>query len=294
MLVLAFAPATSKLPLAARAGLALAGLAPLALNVAVKMFVLRIPLAVGTGGTLLQIDIARIVTFVKEATFTLAGFNTGPAYLVGRDIEGWSDPLTWVGVVFLVLWTGLLLAAILRPAAQGEPRSVREVVFLALAGLALLAPAVSTIRMEQRWIYASFGIMLAMLAWSYGRVRGRHRVLAAFSVLAIFVSVIAMDSMIRRYWYRFYLFAGARVTQALIEVKDQLPKEGRIILILHPDACGWPMGEGAIFRIYGNGKRDLGCYMSLDEFRKNRKPTDGDQVFVYDGVIHRFVATKVD
>lgn len=54
----------------------------------------------------------------------------------------------------------------------------------------------------------------------------------------MFVSSITMDSMIRRYWYRFYLFRGARVSQALIEVKDHLPKNGRIILIIHPDVRG--------------------------------------------------------
>ena len=152
-----------------RIGLVAFAVTSMILNFVTKSYILSIPYFMGTGGQAMSFSFSSSLSFYFEALLSIVQINLGPEYLVGVKFA--SLP---AGEKFLILLligglTYLLLAYInkirKRNASIPETRdSVRLIILLAILLNLLLVPAVSTIRLEPRWLQASFAVFILMVA----------------------------------------------------------------------------------------------------------------------------------
>ena len=149
------------------------------LNVLIKKVFFSMPFFVGTGGTNISFSFSSAFSFFTQAVLSIFQFNTGPEYLVGLPFSRLSD-LGKTAVILLAFSLVSLFVAYLtgirKALIQKDRRPIPKfILFLLLMGLfaLLLAPAVVTIRLEQRWLQASFDLFILMIA--FFRSRGRKQ-----------------------------------------------------------------------------------------------------------------------
>jgi len=136
------------------------------LNVFVKKYVFGMPFFVGTAGTHVDFSFSTAFSFLKEAVFNIFLFNTGPEYLVGISFSSLSSFYKLITVLTLLFVVFLLISffrkELVQRAQQQKLISPHIIDFLLLGILffLLLAPAIVTIRLEQRWLQASFSVFV--------------------------------------------------------------------------------------------------------------------------------------
>lgn len=169
----------------------LIGIASIALNVALKKYIFGMPFLVGTGGVNISLSFSSIWTYFTEGFLSIFQVNYGPEYLIGIKFTAlpvFDKILVWALLgsfaTILVLYINRIRKAFLLK--QKEEIAVFTI-FLSLGVLffIFLIPAIITIRLEQRWLQASFAVFILMigLAWSRIPVKNRNArtwVIAAF------------------------------------------------------------------------------------------------------------------
>ncbi|EEF23146.1 conserved hypothetical protein, partial [Ricinus communis] len=178
------------------------------LNVLIKTTLLHSAFFVGTGATHLDINIARIVDLSEQAVFSVFGFNYGPQHLVGHSIVFGDDEPG--DALFRALATAASLSigtAVVWTVAVGRKQQAAQqshLLFAVVLFALLLAPPVLTIRVEQRWMYAPFAVLLAVLAWTT-RLNGRTRWVPVVASLTACASLLVLDTQLSAYFPRIYL-----------------------------------------------------------------------------------------
>ncbi len=139
------------------------------LNVAIKKYVYATPFFVGTGGTNITFSLTSAFTFLADAVMSIAQINSKPEYLTGLPFAALATPEK---AIILSLLCGILpifFAYLWRVRKvfelNDEPEKNRFFIFLILGLLFALCllPAIVTIRLEQRWLQASFCIFILMV-----------------------------------------------------------------------------------------------------------------------------------
>ncbi|MFM0568783.1 hypothetical protein PQQ88_10700 [Paraburkholderia caledonica] len=270
-----------------RFGGAIAILAIPLLNILIKTTLLHSAFFVGTGATHLDINIARIVDLSEQAVFSVFGFNYGPQHLVGHSIVfGDNEPgdelsraiatIATVAVAVAVLWSVVV------GRKQHAPRQSYLLFAIALVVL-LLAPPVLTIRVEQRWMYAPFAVLLAILAWST-RLDGRKVWVPVIASLVACASLLAVDTRLSAFFPRIYLSYAATASE--IAKRDLVdahaaPVGGDLLLQISADNCRWTFIEGRFFELYDGKPRNLTCYTDSKELPALRQQHPSARAFIY-------------
>ena len=250
-------------------GLAVLGATlPAVFNIAYKTLVLRIPFFVGTGGTLMGFNFSRVITLLSQGIASVGGFNSGPSYLIGQTLRQYS-PLEWIlaGTVsalwmLLVIWG---VASIKRTSKAELSGSQHHAVYLLLIiaafGLLLLGPPALTIRLEQRWLFGPFSLVLLIAAWAIGRVTQRSRKFATAAVLVLCGASISLDAQIAQHFGKIYMVYSARFAAAVRHsIAANAPKShDRILFFARQEYCSWVLQNGKFFSIYGLGARKVSC-----------------------------------
>ena len=238
-------------------------------NVAYKIVVLHIPFLVGTAGTDLDFNPARIVEHLDQAVFSIIGVNKGPEYLVGVKLIS----LPWYPARVLALTFAftviILIVKSVRGAFEKQHKSlsapfwlsVRWPILLGLLALLLLVPAISTIRLEQRWIFAPFILMLLVSAWAVGQWESKNKAIFGPLIIILSASSILLDSLVVKHFDRMYLVYAARFADMVKrDIADKYPGQSSgIILLAKPEHCEWTLQNGEFFRIYGGHAREVKC-----------------------------------
>ncbi|RYY56470.1 MAG: hypothetical protein EOO09_06360 [Chitinophagaceae bacterium] len=163
------------------------------LNVAIKIFIIRIPFMVGTSGTEISVSSASILQFLKEALLSVFNINEGPQHLAGIDFSQARMVVKAAAILFVLSAVFILVAYLLRvDRAYREDESAvknRFAIFLCLSCIfgATLLPAVVTIRLEHRWLVApmAISVMMAVLAITDLPLRTNQRNLVVFGYLLV-------------------------------------------------------------------------------------------------------------
>lgn len=256
-----------------------------------KTFVLETHFLVGTGGTHIELKASMVLDHAVQAAKSLLSYNSGPDYLVGRSVShewrvGWILALAfaaaWAGSIVFGLYRGIGAAG----TTDESPSSRLRWLFLllVLAGL-LLAPALVTIRLEQRWLLAPFTIGMLIPAWAVGvvtRQEGRSTV-AAFAVVASIAS-IAVDTAVMHYYDRLFFISSPRFAEMVKrDVIDRDPRsQGDVALLVSADQCNWTLFNGGFFRIYGGKARKVHCFATQEEAKSAGLPP-GTRIYGLEG-----------
>ena len=138
------------------------------LNAALKTYIFAMPFFVGTGGTSISISFSSVQKFFADAVYSVLQINSGPEYLAGIDfpsLPGKERKLIYLLLITLFTVLVLFIAKSRKAFVLKQEEEKRKFyIFLSLFILLLLclAPAVVTIRLEQRWLVAPFGIFILM------------------------------------------------------------------------------------------------------------------------------------
>lgn len=166
---------------------------PLFLMVAVKLFVFKIPLFVGTGSaTEVGFLVETTVQHSQNLIMNLFGINAGPAYLMGRTIE--SQPaLAKLATVLIFLTFALLLAwsmkLIVTQARFGHSEKLKFAGISGLIFICLAIPTVITIRLEPRWLSSMLLVAFAWISFVTPQRFGRKKIVGSVLILFSLVSV---------------------------------------------------------------------------------------------------------
>jgi hypothetical protein len=257
------------------------------LNILIKTAMLHSAFFVGTGSTHLDINAARIVDFCKQAIFSIFGFNYGPEYLVGHSIVFDVDvPGDTISRSLAGTFTVSTFIAVCYSLISEEKISARKIAY-PLFGIVLivllLVPPVLTIRVEQRWLYAPFAVVLGLLAWA-SRYSGR-KVLIPFSACLIgCTSLIVLETRLAEFFPRTYLVYSSTV--ARIAKRDLIdthaaPVGGDLVLQLAPENCGWTFIEGRFFELYEGKARHAYCARDSQGLAALRQQHPSARAFIY-------------
>lgn len=167
------------------------------LNVLIKKFVFQIPFFVGTGGVNISITVIGIVGFFKEAILSIFEFNTGSAYLTG--VEFFDLPLLYQKMViflegmFLLILVMYLIKAIRCKSFIKNDTGI-FILLILLLGLCLV-PAIVTIRLEQRWLQASFSIFVLLVVIALKNIGIKNNLLRNSFLCIFFICFFWVDAI---------------------------------------------------------------------------------------------------
>ena len=266
MIVIFFFPRQHKLLGKKKIYFAAAAILSMLVNAGIKKYAYGMPFFVGTGGTNISFSFATAFSFLTDAVLSIFQLNSGPEYLIGipfRSLKGFN--------LVLVLFVAASLVSILVAylfhirkvfANRHEDKKSAFYVFLLLGILfaLCLAPAIVTIRLEQRWLQASFSVFIIMIIIAFNALPFRKEGIK----YALLCTLLALTL-----WGNYnYLSQGvdnlymkeAERTAALfvkgLNTKVIHPAGNRLYLwekqrdVNAENGATWALGEGYIFNFY--------------------------------------------
>jgi hypothetical protein len=251
-------------------GLSLLIILSVILNVVLKKYVYGMPFFVGTGGTNISFSFSSASTFLKDAILSILQINSGKDYLVGTAFL--NLPMHDIVLVLISISCMLLIIApylyglwkifVLKQENKYTDLSI-FIFLILLLGLAL-APAIVTIRMEQRWLQAPYSIFVLLIVIAASKYPFKNNFQKAISFLLFVIIFIWADSV--------YLSLGSKNTyMGFSEKWAEEFKKGIDNNIIHQNtnrlfiwqdhidsntvnALNWVIGEGRFFYFYQNKK----------------------------------------
>lgn len=276
------------------------------LNALLKKFVFSMTFFMGTASTEMEFSLSRSLSFLWTGLQSLFMVNRGDLYLVGAVF---SDLPPIYKLLCLITTAGLLLPLLLfirKQIARSTMKNISPGLILTfLLGVLFalfLAPAVSTFRLEQRWLQASFCILMIMLVVSLGSFdfpnrNVRNLMFSGFILIFLvadrtYLSRGAENIYIRNSHRTATIFSNAVRNATIGSTTNNL-----FIILPHHDIniendIRWTLADGYLFELQKASakkiifvdsvyQRTLG--MQLPELQKFDK--DKDQIIFYNGKI---------
>lgn len=228
------------------------------INLGLKLF-LQSAVLVGTGGTALGFDMERTLRHFGAALMTLAGFNTGPDYLVGASVSIGSPALVLgLGLVFF-LAAGTAIVGALARIALLRRAELWLPVSLAVLALLLLLPAALTIRIEQRWLVQPAFLLLAVLAWTCSLASAA--LIRQMVVGLAFAAAVGLDLTLSTSFPKIYMVYSGNHAREIRQIQAQLsPGDTRPWALAVPvEHCDWTLLHGRFFDLYGPRPNQVTC-----------------------------------
>jgi hypothetical protein len=246
-----------------------------------KTFALHSDFLIGTANTHLKLDFPLILQHAYEGVSSIFGFNRGASYLLGENVTpGWNAPFIFAAA-FLLLFVATTLYALRSilmstSSLRARMEAVRWPALLLILAAFLLIPALLTIRLEIRWLYASFIMILLVCAWAVSAVSRTTRRRVAVAVALLCVTSVALDTTIMRsFGDLFFVYSGKFAELVKRDIVDKYPAQNAgIALVTEFGECNFTLLNGAFFQVYGNGTRAVHCFNSVDDFTKSKLPAD--------------------
>ncbi len=285
LVVIFIFPSLRNLSMKQKAVLGSVTVGSLALNVVIKKFVYGMPFFVGTGGTNIEFSSSQAMTFLYEGVLSIFQINTGPDYLVGTSfssLPGLEKMMGLIVVISFIIGFGLLLytasLSLFRYYASKviDNSLLKEIpknqylnlfFFLFAYFFLCLAPAIVTIRIEQRWLIASLSIFIVMLAILLASIKYKSVV-----VKYVVYSIIPLCFMWINFTYlklgitNIYMYNSERIAAKFKDAmdKDIIHKSTTTIYLWEKkkdinieNDVNWTLYGGYIFEYYGSSSKQL-------------------------------------
>lgn len=264
ILVLVFFPGLKTLHLRQKAVLISITLATILANVVIKKYIYGMPFMVGTGGTNISFSFTTAKQFIEDGILSIIQVNTGNPSHFGMQYAELStrrqqlQPFYAAGLVLILLIYLALFKRILRT-ESGKPKFYT---FLSLAVLFVfcLAPAVVTIRLEQRWLVAPFAIFLIMTVIALSGFEIKNAAVRNGSFLLFIACFIYSDGNYYKkgshHLYVTYAQNSAAVFEQAIKDGTIRPESSKLYVWQAPEQVGsegdlnWYIGGGNFFWFY--------------------------------------------
>lgn len=183
---------------------------------AVRYYRIGTLLPEGTGGTKVA-ETFTLSGFFSSAAAEfkyLVGINAGEEYLCGIPWETVDDRikiLVFIGMGLLAVVILCFIIAMLRTAKAGKSPwpALRNAVFFLGFIIGLVVASSVTIRVEMRWLYSSFVMLVFLVAYMYGYIRqgSKKQPVLLMAIVIVLMLVFSIEDLYyRNSWDKIYLF----------------------------------------------------------------------------------------
>jgi len=278
-------------------------------NIGIKKYIFGFSFFVGTAGQDIKISFSQVFGFLKDGLLSIIQMNSGPGGTIGMSYTGLD---TFYKVLLVVIIGSLLMIFILffisavkliKLKNENGAAYINLVFYLTILFILCIMPAVVTIRLEQRWLQASFSIFILIVALAFKNIDTKHNAIKAvcFSLFAFLFLIsdhhylaTANKIVFIKYaeWmaseYKEAMFRGAiHPNTENIFIYDQQQNSE------HECTINWILADGYNFEFY-QGKRkniiyldsmmftDKGELNYLMNFNKDRDQVVSFQTYVTD------------
>ena len=330
ILAVFLSPSLKEINLRTRIILSLTALISLILNVTIKKSIYSLPFFIGTGGTNIEFSFSSAISFFFDAILTLFQINSGPAYLVGipfSSLHLLNKVLALVVAVGMIAILTLYFVQVRKffQLKQKEGQSVFFIfLLLSLLGIMLLVPATITIRLEQRWLQASFSVFILLIIIAVNNLNFKYNRGKKYLLLLFFIFFLWTDfNYLKKGADNFSMSYSTRLASGVKQAIDNgtiSPNSNRLyIWEKHRNgndeqAIRWVLGGGYLFEFYQNKSKEIAfadsiydrfysfAFSSVPDFNKNtvqiiyllnNKVYDLSQDYLQDSLRH-FVAKGIN
>jgi hypothetical protein len=267
-----------------KTGLGLLLLVSVLLNVVLKKYVYGMPFFVGTAGTHISFSFSSAATFFKDAVLSILQINSGENYLVGIDflhLPFFDIILVLVSVSCMLLIMVPYLSYLWKIISLKQKEKYPDLsifIFLILLFGFTLAPAIVTIRLEQRWLQAAYSIFILLIVIAVSRLQFKSNCKKGLVFLLFVVIFIWADSV--------YLHRGSQnIYMSYSEKIAENFKKGIDDSVIHPNSTrlfiwqnkidsntiselNWVLAQGYFFDFYQRKQKPLVFVDSIYEKNK--------------------------
>ena len=249
------------------------GIASIVLNIVIKKYGFSLAFMAGTSGQPISPSVSDILKYLTEGILSIFQVNYGPEYLIG--IKFTALPEFDKLLVFLLLGSfATILVLYIKTVWKAFALKQKEeiayfTVFLSLGILffLFLAPAVVTIRLEQRWLQASFSIFILMIGLALSRIPVKnvmYRNLALLLFVMVFIKV--EFSYLKNGHQNIYLTSASNIANSYKQAIDKgiiKPEPSRLYIWEKKRdegseiAINWTLQGGMFFDFYQNKNKEL-------------------------------------
>lgn len=237
-------------------------------NFFIKQVVLDISFFVGTGHTNISFDPIRSLGYFIDAVADIFQFNSGPDYLSGlpySQLNVFYQILPVVTSIIFIFAAGpLLLKRYSRIGSKYGKKNIYIIIALILLSILSLGPAVATIRLEQRWLQASYALLLVVFATGVAEmVNKRPRMLAVvfvFSALSLLCEGHYLQAGVRNIYISNSVHKAAIYKRAIDNNTILANSKQLYILDVKNDTNSqnetrWVLQDSAFFDYYSTGSK---------------------------------------
>ena len=297
ILAVFLSPSLKEIKLRTRTILSLTALISLILNVAIKKGVYSLPFFIGTASTNIEFSFSSAISFFFDAILTLFQINSGPAYLVGipfSSLQLLSKVLALVVAVGMIAILTLYFVQVRKffQLKQKEGQSVFFIfLLLSMLGIMLLIPAIITIRLEQRWLQASFSILILLVIIAVNNLNFKYDSGKKYLLLLFFIFFLWTDfNYLKKGAGNFSMSYSTRLASGVKQAIDNgtiSPNSNRLYIwekrrnANDEQAIRWVLGGGYLFEFYQNKSKEIAfadsiydrsysfAFSSVPDFNKN-------------------------
>ena len=270
ILVVLFYPHLSQLSKKQKISLCVFALGSVILNIVIKKAFYGIPFFVGTGGTNISFSFTSAIAFFIDAVLSVFQVNSGPEYLVGVRFTGLSSFEKLLVIVLLAGFVATLLiyARNIKKSKQKEwQHHLGVFLFLGILLVLFLAPAVITIRLEQRWLQASYSIFILMFIIAFSNIPFRNNYTRNWVLSLMLILILTVDfNYLNRGGNNIYM-SYSEQTVKMVEkaIQDGIIKpETRNLYIWEKlrdanseSAINWDLAGGYFFNFYQHYDKNI-------------------------------------
>ncbi|MEO5592924.1 MAG: hypothetical protein ABIR15_10700 [Chitinophagaceae bacterium] len=259
-------PGLQKLTAKQKISIIILVLGSIVLNVVLKKAVYGMPFFVGTGGTNISFSFSSAMSFFMEAVLSVFQINTGPSYLVGiqfADLPFFdkflaSTLVTCVLAVLVIYFRNTKKAFVLKNKVRINHFWLL-ISLMVLLGL-FLVPAVVTVRLEQRWLQASYAIFVliviaACTSFQFSNNTTRNLLLPFFLILLLWVDFNYLKKGANNIYIAYAQKSASEFERAVTDGTIRPGTKNIYIWEKQRDAnsestISWILGEGYFFDFY--------------------------------------------
>jgi peptidoglycan/LPS O-acetylase OafA/YrhL len=272
ILLILFYPGLRFFSLKQKAILSFIGIASIVLNIVIKKYGFSLPFLYGTGGQTISPSFSSIFTFLTEGLLSICQVNYGPEYLIGikfTALPGFDKLLVLLLLGCFVTIFVLYIRNVWKAFALKQKEEIAFfTIFLSLGVLffLFLAPAVVNIRLEQRWLQASFSIFILMIGLALSRIPVKNVMYRNWALLLFVLAFIKVEfSYLKNGHQHIYLTTASNISNSFKQAIDNgviKPESSRLYIWDKKrdegsEVSNWALQNGFFFKLYQNKNKEI-------------------------------------
>ena len=212
-----------------------------------RSWITGIPTFVGTGGQLISIKFSDIFHNSSQGFISILGLNWGPEHLIGANFL----QIGYFANIHMFFIICMLVNLYFHRIKMWTDKSFLCVVEASLVGFVLSIPPILTIRMEQRWEYFPFIMLILAISVASSII---SKTMTWWIVRGYFVSYLIINMMYLSNFSNLYMVYASNVAVKFHDLIISNPRmfSRYIYFISGTEHCGWTFQEQNFALLYIN------------------------------------------